>query len=166
MKDWSKAPDLYELTTAIPSRFIKPPPQGKHGNYIPHYVIVQAVIAAVGLFDWELVEIIRQPDGTISGSVHRMTVEVDGRRVVIEEVGSVGNSGYGNDADLLKKSSSDALKRCAMRLSKGLHVWCKTPDEFFLPAFLRKMGAGLTHPHDDEPAPVTGGVLDDERPFE
>lgn len=151
MVDKTTNPELYQLVLPINKRYIKPAPAGKHGSYIPHWVISQAIMLAVGHYDFEVLDILRGsvpeytsggdrpkthaalPDAVV-GVVCRLTVTVDGRSVAVDEVGSC--DAYGsewNDGERLKKATSDALKRCAMRLGVGLQMWCKTPAEYFLP---------------------------------
>ena len=170
MKDWSTSPDLYELTRAIPARFIKPPPQGKYGHYVPHYIIEQAILATVGPYQWELVEILRGPtsgfvkgeersfDDVIVGAVYRMTLTIDGQPVSVEEPGECGEAyTASSDGARLKKASSDAFKRCAMRFGVGLHLWCKTPAEYFVNGLLR---TDLDTIEEDDVL-VTGGVTEE-----
>ena len=171
MKNWTDSPQTYELARAIPAKFIQQAPSGKHGTFIPHYVIEQVIIATVGHFDWELKETLYGPvpamgdqkpstRDMLTGAIYRMTVTVDGHRVVIEEAGSAdAPSSEWNDAERLKKASSDALKRCAMRLGVGLHLWCKKRHEFFLPTVLRTDDADHTA---DDTDPVVVAVEDDE----
>lgn len=149
----SENPQLAGLTKPILEKFIEPPPQGKSGHYVPHFVIEQILLATVGPFDWELVEILRGHvprwesrdgkkqagpfDNAIVGVVYRLSCEVDGRRVVLEEAGSCDAAAYeDNDAERYKKASSDALKRCAMRLGVGIHLWCKKPEQYIVHAAL------------------------------
>lgn len=167
MKNSDSNPDLYALSRPIPKRFIKPPAPGKFGDYVPHYVVSQFLLATVGPYDWELVEVLRgSTSGTVKGnqvsyenvivgSVHRLTVEVDGEKVVIEEIGEVDGYKEPTDGARLKKSSSDALKRAAMRLGVALHMWTKTPAEYFLSEFLRDEAAREKALDTDEI--VTGG---------
>lgn len=142
------SPQLYELTKHIPARLIESAPQGKSGSYVPHYVIVQALLATVGPYDWELVEALRGRvegtttkkgdvypplEGTVVGAVYRLRCVVDGRTVTIEEPGSCESGPWEtNDGERLKKASSDALKRCAMRLGVALHLWCHRDDQWFV----------------------------------
>lgn len=156
---------LYQLSQPIPKRYIKPPAPGKYGDYIPHYIITQRLLAVLGPFDWRLIQVIRgdssgrrKVDGKlvdvtatdiVVGAVYQLGVDVEGFPVVIQEIGQCDNAWKEpDDAARLKKAASDALKRCAMRLGLGLHMWCKTPDEYFLSRVLRE---GLD---DDESAEV------------
>ena len=171
MLDKSDHPQLYELTRHIPARLIEQAPQGKTGSYVPHVVINQAILSTCGPFDWELVEALRSdvPGVTtkngkdwptlinaVVGAVYRMTVTVDGQRVVIEEAGSCEAGPWEtNDGERLKKAASDALKRCAMRLGVAIHLWCKRDDQWFVNRILN----GNEEPVD---GPVLVGVEGDD----
>ena len=154
MKNSDTNPDLYNLSRPVPKKFIKPAPAGKFGTFVPHYVVTQILLANVGPFDWELVQVLRgDSSGVINrgkknervidltdvivGAVYRLTCYVDGSRVQIEEVGELDAYTKSNDGARLKHASSDALKRAAMRLGVAIQLWCKTGDEHFLPEFLR-----------------------------
>jgi hypothetical protein len=58
--------------------------------------------------------------------------------VSITEVGDVERPGDNNGSNL-KNASSDALKRCAMRLGVGLHLWSQ--DNYYLDKALEKRQA-------------------------
>ena len=66
---------------------------------------------------------------------NRLEVMVDGDCVTITEVGDVEHPGT-NNASNLKNAASDALKRCAMRLGVGLHLWSQ--DNYYLDKALEK----------------------------
>jgi hypothetical protein len=161
-KTWGTHPQIAALYRAIPRKYIKPAPAGKFGTYVPHWVIQQAIVDAVGPFSWELVQVLRGDSaGTvkgkqvsysdvITGAVYRMTATIDGDRVTIEEPGSVVAYLQSDDGERLKKASSDALKRCGMRLGVGLHLWCKTPDEFFLRRVMLAAADAAPEDHDDD----------------
>jgi hypothetical protein len=142
--------DLVELARRFPDGFV----ERKDGNdYVAHHVVNQRLLSIVGPFDFELVEVVRgdvaavPPDpkgrsrrakaGTpalhdvVVGCVWRLTCSIDGRRVRIEEVGDVGDvHNWPHDGARLKDAVSDALKRCAMRLGLGLHLWAQ--EHYFL----------------------------------
>jgi hypothetical protein len=142
--------DLNQLARPFPQGFI----ERKDGmDYVAHHVVTQRLLSIVGPFDFELVEIIRgdlaattpDPNGrsrraragtpalrnVAVGGVWRLACEVDGRRVRIEEVGDVGDvHNWPHDGARLKDAASDALKRCAMRLGLGLHLWAQ--EHYFL----------------------------------
>jgi hypothetical protein len=149
--------DLTQLARRFPQGFI----ERKDGiDYVAHHVVTQRLLSIVGPFDFELVEIIRGdvaavapvPNGrsrrarsgtpelhnVVVGGVWRLTCEVDGRRVRIEEIGDVGDvHNWPHDGARLKDAASDALKRCAMRLGLGLHLWAQ--EHYFLDRQLRAL---------------------------
>lgn len=131
---------LHRLAQRFPPDLVKKPPKGKYGSYIPHAVINERLLEILGPFNLDLIEVVRghaphivdgqsgevkydAREGAIVGVVARLTVEVDGRTVSISEVGTEDNPAMHNDAENLKNAMSDALKRCAMRLGVGLHLW-------------------------------------------
>jgi hypothetical protein len=142
--------DLAELARPFPPDFV----ERKDGSdYVAHHVVNQRLLSIVGPFDFELVQVIRgdvpavAPDpsarsrrgkaGTpalsqvVVGGIWRLTATVDGRRVRSEEVGDVGDvHNWKHDGERLKDAASDALKRCAMRLGLGLHLWAQ--EHYFL----------------------------------
>jgi hypothetical protein len=147
--------DLAELSRRFPDVFI----ERKEGNdYVAHHVVNQRLLSIVGPFDFELVEVLRgdvaavPPDpagrsrrakaGTpalhnvVVGGIWRLTCWVDGQQVRIEEVGDVGDvHNWPHDGARLKDAVSDALKRCAMRLGLGLHLWAQ--EHYYLDDQLR-----------------------------
>ena len=132
---------LIELSVPFPAEIVMEPPTGKHGDYVNHADVTQRALTIVGSFSFEVIELIRgyaeeetKRDGTLLGEardnavvgcVGRLTLEVDGRPVVISEIGSVDNPASENDGENAKKAASDALKRCWMRTGLGLHLWSK-----------------------------------------
>jgi hypothetical protein len=142
--------DLRELARRFPDGFV----ERKDGNdYVAHHIVNQRLLSVTGPFDFELVEVIRgdipprAPDSTaksrrgragtpalsgiVTGGVWRLSVTIDGRKVRIEEVGDVGDvHNWPHDGARLKDAASDALKRCAMRLGLGLHLWAQ--EHYFL----------------------------------
>lgn len=139
------ARDLLELARRFPGGFV----ERKDGNdYVAHHVVNQRLLTIVGPFDFELVEVVRgdvaavppDPSGrsrrakagtpalhnVVVGGVWRLTCSIDGRQVRVEEVGDVGDvHNWPHDGARLKDAASDALKRCAMRLGLGLHLWAQ-----------------------------------------
>jgi hypothetical protein len=142
--------DLVELSRPFPTDFV----ERKDGqDYVAHHVVNQRLLSIVGPFDFELVEVIRgdvaevAPDSTarsrrgqagtaalhhvVVGGIWRLTATIDGRQVRVEEVGDVGDvHNWAHDGARLKDAASDALKRCAMRLGLGLHLWAQ--EHYFL----------------------------------
>jgi hypothetical protein len=144
------AGDLLELARPFPTDFV----ERKDGSdYVAHHVVNQRLLSIVGPFDFELVQVIRgdvaavPPDSSarsrrakagtpalqnvVVGGIWRITCVIDGRQVRVEEVGDVGDlHNWPHDGARLKDAASDALKRCAMRLGLGLHLWAQ--EHYFL----------------------------------
>ena len=145
------ADDLYQLARPFPEAFIVKKPGGKfQADYVAHGVITSRLLEVVGPFDWSIAKIITNPEGIAVGCVGRPEVVVDGRPVVIEVIGDVEQVST-NSATNLKMASSDALKRAAMRIGLGLHLW--VGEHYYLDRALEKR---LSSPEsDDTPTPGT-----------
>ncbi len=128
--------DLYQLARPFPESMVVKKPGGKfQADYVAHGVITSRLLEVVGPFDWSIAKIITNPEGVAVGCVGRLEVVVDGRPVVIEEVGDVEQVSA-NSATNLKMASSDSLKRAAMRLGLGLHLW--VGEHYYLDRALEK----------------------------
>lgn len=128
---------LKRLARRIPPRYVGS--NGRNMDASDHTVITQLLLLYVGPYSFERVETLRteikggKHGGVlgVTGVVCRLTCEVDGRSVSVEEAGGVENAGnQDGDGERLKHAMSDALKRCAMRLGLGLHIWAQ--DHYFL----------------------------------
>ncbi|HEY7823679.1 MAG TPA: Rad52/Rad22 family DNA repair protein, partial [Acidimicrobiia bacterium] len=126
---------LYELSRPFPAGLVKQKPGKFAASYVEHSVISQRLLEVVGPHDFAIDRVVTNPDGVVSGCTATLTVEVDGRRVAVTEVGDVEHPGANNGANL-KNAASDALKRCAMRLGVGLHLWSQ--DNYYLDKALEK----------------------------
>ncbi len=134
---------LAKLIQRVPDGFVRNTrDDGKGDNYAPHHAVNQLLLLVLGPFSFELVEIHRGDvlerkdskflDGkspvklhnVVVGATWRLTATVDGERVVVEQTGDVEHADlWQHDGARLKDAESDALKRCAMRLGLGLHLW-------------------------------------------
>jgi hypothetical protein len=126
---------LSELARPFPASLVKQKPGKFAASYVEHSVISQRLLEVVGPHDFAVDRIITNADGTLVGCTATLTVEVDGRTVSVTEVGDVEHPS-GNNASNLKNASSDALKRCAMRLGLGLHLWSQ--ENYYLDKALAK----------------------------
>ena len=127
---------LYELARRFPDHMVEKKPGSKfQADYISHGTITSRLLEVLGPFDWSIPRIITNTDGVAVGCIGRLEAVVDGRPVVIEEVGDVEHPGS-NSASNLKNASSDALKRAAMRLGLGLHLW--VGEHYYLDRALQK----------------------------
>jgi hypothetical protein len=143
---------LRALVRPFPSRYIKANPSGG-GTYVAHEVVTQRLLHAVGPFSTTVDQVIRgdvdgiepNPDGksmrakaghapltnVVVGVLLRLTVTIDGREVTVTEVGDCEQPhNWPTDGARMKDAMSDAIKRCAMRLGCGIHLWAQ--DLFYL----------------------------------
>jgi hypothetical protein len=139
---------LRNLAEPIPDRYVGKNDKGMDAS--DHTVITQLLHLYAPGWSFEITQVLRSdvpekvtqkhtyPGGLfITGCIGRLTVDVDGHRVVIDEAGGVELAGMKDgDGERLKHAASDALKRCAMRLGLGLSIWAQT--NYFLPAALDK----------------------------
>ena len=141
---------LYELSRVFPDKFIHKNPTG-FGDYIQHSVIRQRLLSVVGAYSQEVKHIIREKltdkQGkeieVITGVILALTVEIDGELVTVEEAGDVEQPfNWRTDGARLKDAVSDAVKRCAMAMGVGLHLWSQFDgqSEYFLDEQLKKDG--------------------------
>lgn len=118
---------LTRLAKPFPSKFVKKAPQGKYGTYASHDSYNQALLAIVGPFSFTLVQTLRGAETKmIEGCIGELTVEIDGRTVSVQEAGDCEQpTNWKTDGARMKDASSDAFKRCCMRLGLGLHLWAQ-----------------------------------------
>jgi len=126
---------LYELSRPFPESLVKQKPGKFAASYVEHSVISQRLLEVLGPHDFAVERIVTNADGTVTGCTATLTVEIDGRRVSVTEVGDVERPGD-NNGSALKNAASDALKRCAMRLGVGLHLWSQ--ENYYLDKALEK----------------------------
>ena len=154
--DWSL---VTALAQPFPDQYIRQAPAGKYGTYVNHADVTQRLLSEVGFFDFEVVEIVRgaapptgekAPNGlhkypgrenAIVAVLTRLTITDRNQRLhSITETGTVDNPAMHHDGESLKNATSDGLKRCAMRLGLGLHLWSQDRGKstYFLAAQLAK----------------------------
>jgi hypothetical protein len=144
---------LIERLKPFPSSLIHENPSGG-GSYVKHSVVVQRLLDLFGSYDFEVAQVIRgrveakpanpkagsargkagspQLEDAVVGAVCRLTVECDGRRTVIEDVGDCEDPhNWPHDGARLKDATSDAIKRCAARLGVGLHLWSQAESYLY-----------------------------------
>ena len=129
---------LYELARPFPDRLVKQKPGKFSAAYVEHSVVTQRLLECLGSFSFTVDTPVTNPDGVVVGCLATLEVMVDGDFVTITEVGDVEHPGT-NNASNLKNAASDALKRCAMRLGVGLHLWSQ--DNYYLDKALEKRRA-------------------------
>jgi hypothetical protein len=146
---------LTRLAKPFPSDLVKKAPQGKYGTYVEHSVYTQKLLAIVGPYSYKIVQVL-YGSGTepqIEGCVAELTVEVDGRTVSVQEAGDCEHPEQKKtEGDRLKDASSDAFKRCCMRLGLGLHLWAQGSYALYgqLMAEEAKTDGGSDGEHSDE----------------
>jgi hypothetical protein len=118
--------DLQKLAKPFDPRLVQTKPGKFQAEYVSHSEVVQKLLIDVGTFDFEVTQSITDPDGTISGCLALMRCEIDGKIVTIVEAGECERpENVKTNGARLKNAASDALKRCAMRVGVGLHLWAQ-----------------------------------------
>ena len=131
---------LMELSKVFPDKFIHKNPTG-FGDYIQHSVIRQRLLSVLGAYSTDVVETIYD-DNMITGVVLKLSCVIDGQEISVVEAGDVENpSNWKTNGARMKDAMSDAIKRCAMALGVGLHLWSQIDgqDEYFLDKQLEKI---------------------------
>ena len=144
---------LQQLAEPFPEQLIKDAPQGQFGEYVAHSTVTERLLSIVGPFTYEVVEVIRGDapavigkgkgdkynadnpkyparSDAVVGCLARLEVMVDGGVYEIIEGGDFDKPAMNGDGTNLKHAASDAIKRCAMRLGLGLHLWSQ--EDYFL----------------------------------
>ena len=133
---------LYDLSRRFPDKFIHKNPSG-FGDYIQHSVIRQRLLSVLGAYSTDVVETIYD-DNMITGVVLKLSCVIDGQEISVVEAGDVENpSNWKTNGARMKDAMSDAIKRCAMALGVGLHLWSQIDgqDEYFLDKQLEKINS-------------------------
>ena len=131
---------LEQLAQRFPDKFIHDNPSG-FGDYIHHSVIRQRLLSVLGAYSTKIVETIYDEGGIVTGVVLELTCEIDGQKISIQEAGDVEKpTNWKTNGARMKDAMSDAIKRCAMALGGGLHLWSQMgdQDEYFLDKQLAK----------------------------
>ena len=130
---------LNKLATPFPDKFIETKPGKFSAAYVPHGIVSQFLLGIVGPYDFAIDTLVRDADGTLTGCLCTLTVDIDGRTTSIQEVGECENpNNWKTDGARLKACASDGIKRCAMRLGLGLHLWHKHDGNYVLANILSK----------------------------
>ena len=131
--------DLLKLSKPFPEALVKPAPKGKFGSYVAHSAITERLLSIVGPFDMRICETFYGGDGKVEGIVLEMTFMIDGQRVTVQEIGDCEQpSNWKTQGARLKDAVSDGVKRCAMRIGLGLHLWSQ--GDYYLETQLTKDG--------------------------
>lgn len=139
---------LAELAKPFPQKYIHNNPTG-FGEYIQHSVIRQRLLSVLGPYEQKVVQIIKEEltdkqgktKTVTTGVVLEMTFNIAGREVSVQEAGDVEQPfNWKTEGARLKDAVSDAVKRCAMAIGCGLHLWARYDgkSEYFLDQQLSK----------------------------
>ena len=112
----TSGPQLRALSKRLPDHLIsqREVAKGFSADYVAHGVITEKLLATLGPFSWAI-EILEFP-GELCYVTGTITTTIDGVPVSVSGVG---------DGDNPKDAESDAIKRAAMRLGCGLHLWSR-----------------------------------------
>ena len=133
---------LYDLSRRFPDKFIHKNPSG-FGYYIQHSVIRQRLLSVLGAYSTDVVETIYDDD-MITGVILKLTCVIDNKEISVVEAGDVENpTNWKTNGARMKDAMADAIKRCAMALGVGLHLWSQIDgqDEYFLDKQLEKINS-------------------------
>jgi len=133
---------LHELSRRFPDKFIHKNPSG-FGDYIQHSVIRQRLLTVLGAYSTDIVETLYD-EGIITGVILKLSCVIDGKEISVVEAGDVENpTNWKTNGARMKDAMSDAIKRCAMALGVGLHLWSQIDgqDEYFLDKQLEKINS-------------------------
>ena len=139
---------LYELSRPFPQKYIHSNPTG-FGEYIQHSVIRQRLLSVLGPYEQRVIQVLREEipnkqgklQTVTTGVVLEMTFNIAGRNVSVQEVGDVEQPfNWKTEGARMKDAVSDAVKRCAMAIGCGLHLWARfeNKSEYFLDQQLAK----------------------------
>jgi len=126
---------LIKLAKPFAASLVKQKPGSFAAAYVSHSEVTQSLLGIVGPYSTEVKHIIYNADGNVEGIILALKVTIDGEQVVVEEAGAVERK-VPNNGEALKDCVSDAIKRCAMRLGLGLHLWAG--EHYYLYSALTK----------------------------
>ena len=125
----------YQLSRPFPETLVKAKPGKFAAAYVEHSVISQRLLEVLGPYSFTVDRPVTNADGAVVGCLATLEVTIDGQCVRITEVGDVEHPSPNNGSNL-KNAASDALKRCAMRIGVGLHLWSQ--ENYYLDKALAK----------------------------
>lgn len=126
---------LAKLTEPFHQRFVRQKGGSFRADYVPHSTVTEFLLGIVGPYTFEHVCWLHNCQGELEGGIFRLTVEIDGKTVSIEEAGAIERP-VDNMGERAKDIASDAIKRCSMRIGLGLHLWSQ--ESYILHSVLAK----------------------------
>jgi hypothetical protein len=129
------SPQVVEMSRPFPSKYISD--DGRGNDYVRHDIVLQRLIQIFGRPP--KIEVLRElyDAEKLTGVVMRLTVPGFDP---VEEAGEADNPQSKTNGARAKDACSDAIKRCAMRLGLGLHLWSQ--QNYFLHEVLTRDSAG------------------------
>lgn len=145
---------VVEMSQPFPKKYIHD--DGRGNEYVPHHIVTQRLIQIFG--KPPKIEILREMyDGDkLTGVFMRLTVPGFDP---VEEAGEADNPQSKTNGARAKDACSDAIKRCAMRLGLGLHLWAQK-DYFLHDVLVRDSSSGEARP--PQPSPKSDGEVSPE----
>jgi len=134
---------LRQLAKKIPPKFIKTLPTGYAAKYTGHAVIQQYILSVLGPTPQRVDKIIYNGE-TITGVLLTMTFTIDDKIVEITEAGDVSRPKPDANGENLQSCISVAVRRCSMRVGKGLQLWCEEEDQYVLDEVLAERAEDAT----------------------
>ena len=98
------------------------------------------MLTVLGAYSTDVVEVIYDKD-IVTGIILKLSCNIDGKDISVVEAGDVEKpDNWKTNGARMKDAMSDAIKRCAMALGVGLHLWSQMngQDEYFLDKQLEK----------------------------
>jgi hypothetical protein len=126
---------LRELARPFPASQIEQKPGSFSADYVAHHVVEQRIVSVLGRIPSQTIVREIYDGDKLTGVVMRMETVVDENPVCVEEAGDTEGNEKTNGARL-KNASSDAYKRCCMRMTLGLHLWAQ--EHYWLDAWYAK----------------------------
>ena len=126
--------DLLKLAKPVPASVVKQKPGSFAAAYVSHSEVSQSLLGILGPHSITVSQIIYNGP-IVEGAIVALTCTVDGKEVTIEEAGATERR-TANAGERMKDCVSDGIKRCAMRLGLGLHLWAG--DSYYLYNALEK----------------------------
>ena len=137
---------LLKLARPFPAKYVKKPPSGKFGSYVPIDVVQQALLAYLGPVNIEIGQVFMGESGKVEGCLVTLICVIDAAPVSVTEVGDCENpDNWKTQGARMKDAISDGIKRCAMRIGLGLHLWAQ--EDYFLFDYLTKQSQSSSGEH-------------------
>ena len=116
-------PTLEAVLKPFPEAFVH---SAGHGSFVTHSVVVQRLLDLYGTYNMTVVRELYDDGHILTGVLLEITVQGDDGPIVMQEFGDCSDPLQKvTNGERAKNAISDGLKRCAMRLGVGLHLWAQ-----------------------------------------